>query len=75
MAVSPYDEKLINKIMNLLEKSEVGLTATEVADLLRVHRNTARFYLKVMSASGLISSTQKGRVVIYYIKNRNASNK
>jgi len=68
VSVTPQDEKIMNRIMNLLEKAELGMTATEVAKALHINRNTARFWLKTMAISGMIKSVTKGRSVIYYVK-------
>jgi len=68
VGVTAQDEKIINKIMNLLEKAELGMTASEVAKALHINRNTARFWLKTMAVSGMINSVTKGRAVIYYVK-------
>jgi len=59
---------MYEKVLKVVEQSEYGVTVSEVAKKLKVHRNTARFYLQVLEKTGQIVAVEKGRVVLYFPK-------
>ena len=60
--------QLEKEILDVVKNSKFGVTASEVAKILGIHRNTARFYLLLLEKTGEIIGVNKGRVVIYFPK-------
>ncbi len=62
------DDTHMKRIMELLRQHPEGLTIQEIADTLKMHRQTATKYLYAMSASGQIWTRPVGRAVLHYQK-------
>ncbi|OHA59911.1 MAG: hypothetical protein A2589_02625 [Candidatus Vogelbacteria bacterium RIFOXYD1_FULL_46_19] len=61
------------KIVNLLNKSRVGLTATKIGVLVAEPRTTVNFYLNKLSDRGWVDKikTTKSRYPLWFLKERN----
>lgn len=61
-------KEMEKEIIRIIENTKFGVTAREVAEKLKIHRNTARIYLMLLERSGDIVGVRKGRVVVYFPK-------
>ncbi len=49
----------------LVENSLEGICPCEIAEILKMPRNTLSFHLSLLTQAGLVSKTKKGKMLIY----------
>ncbi len=62
------NEKMREKLIEVLQESKTGLTGMEVAEKLKVNRATMSKYLKIFAAEGLLKQKQIGSVNLWFVE-------
>jgi len=65
LIVMDYKNDSKSKILNELEDSTSGLTITQLAKEVEIHRNTVSKYLGILEAEGLVKKKEIGKALLY----------
>ena len=65
LIIMDYKNDSKSKILNKLEDSASGLTITELAKEVEIHRNTVSKYLGILEAEGLVKKKEIGKALLY----------
>ena len=64
------EERIKQRILNLLKKNREGLTITEVSNALKIHYITSTKYLAVLRAEGKIDYRKIGMAKLFRLRGR-----
>ena len=63
------DSKLLDRIKKIFTEDKKAIfKIKEIAKICKIHRNTARRYLEILTLKGFLSETQKGTNRIFRLK-------
>jgi len=65
LIIMDYKNDSKSKILNELEDSTSGLTITQLAKEVEIHRNTVSKYLGILEAEGLVKKKEIGKALLY----------
>jgi len=67
MARGYQEEKIKEKLVDVLSKERTGLSGVEISKKLGLNRVTMTKYLKIFSAEGLIREKNAGNVTLWFV--------
>ena len=67
MARGYQEEKIKEKLVDVLSKSKTGLSGVEISEKLGLYRVTMTKYLKIFSAEGLIREKNVGNITLWFV--------
>ena len=67
MARGYQEEKIKEKLVDVLSKERTGLSGVEISKKLGLNRVTMTKYLKIFSAEGLIREKNAGNITLWFV--------